>query len=136
MGIFDKIGFAPVNPNRQVQPAPLAAPRETIGPSPAVQRAAEQPGQQGGLFGMSPSQGLFQLYMQQLFRQKYAPPMMQGSPLQNFGGFYGFGSPTMPRAAPPQNPYMPTTAPTWDWTRGGPEPSGVWMPPQSQVNNG
>lgn len=130
------------------QPLQANQDRVTIGPSPAVQRAAETqppsqpPSQPSGLFNgyQSPSQGIFQAYMNQIFNQKYAPPMMQGSPLQNFGGFYGFGSPLMPAAQGPMtgqqqgnmDPY--TGLSIWDFMGGGSQPGGPYMTPRSPVN--
>ncbi len=84
--------------------------------TPAAQQMPQQP-QQGGLMGGS--QGLFNLYMSQLFNQKYAPPMMQGSPLQSYGGFFGFGSPKMNPVQAPARPQQPAAAPGYG--PGGPE---------------
>jgi hypothetical protein len=47
------------------------------------------------------AQGLFNLYMSQLFNRKYAPPPMQGG-VQNMGGFMGFASPKMGSVQGPQ----------------------------------
>jgi hypothetical protein len=64
------------------------------------QMGMNQPGM--GMPQMGGSQGLFNAYMQQLFKQKYAPQPMQGG-VQNMGGFFGFGSPKMnPIQAAPQ----------------------------------
>jgi hypothetical protein len=77
------------------------------------QHIPEQPGRQQAMgmpqMGMSQpgSQGMFSQYMSQLFNQKYAPPMMQGSPLQNYGGYFGFGA---PRMSPISSPVKQTQA--------------------------
>lgn len=65
--------------------------------------------------------GLFQLYMQDLFRQKYAPPVMPGG-VQQFGGFRGFGSPAMPQLSRPQ------PQPTAQFPTVGPEPGSPGLP--------
>lgn len=66
---------------------------------------AMNPGQQ---MGTSPTQNLFEQYMKTLFNRKYSPPMMQGSPLQNYGGYFGFSSPQMPAVRGlPQSPMFP-----------------------------
>jgi hypothetical protein len=81
--------------------------REQIPQQPGRQQAQSFP-QQGGMglpqfggMGGQGSQGLFNAYMQQLFRQKYAPQPMQGG-VQNMGGFMGFGSPKMSPIQAPQ----------------------------------
>jgi hypothetical protein len=82
--------------------------REQIPQQPSRPQAQSFP-QQGGMglpqfggMGGQGSQGLFNAYMQQLFKQKYAPQPMQGG-VQNMGGFFGFGSPKMnPIQAAPQ----------------------------------
>jgi hypothetical protein len=92
------------------------------------QHIPEQPGRQQAMgmpqMGMSQpgSQGMFSQYMSQLFNQKYAPPMMKGSPLQNYGGFFGFGAPKMSPIQAPQPMGNPTPG-------VGPNPYGT---PQQQ----
>ena len=95
------------------------APRETIPErGGAVMGPAPMQSGSGGLMGgsmsgqpnyQSPSQGLFQMYMQQLFNQKYAPPVIPGSPgsISQFNGYRGFGSPAMTPVAPPQQQALP-----------------------------
>jgi hypothetical protein len=73
--------------------------REQIPQMPQRQQAMSQMPQGGGMMGGS--QGLFNAYMQQLFRQKYAPQPMQGG-VQNMGGFMGFASPKMSPIQAPQ----------------------------------
>ncbi len=92
--------------------------REHIPQQPGRQQAMTgfMPGNQPGNGAGLGSQGMFGQYMSQLFNQKYAPPMMQGSPLQNYGGFFGFGSPKMNplQQAAPQQPTAPGRSPQND----------------------
>lgn len=89
---------------------------------------------QGGLMAQQPQQqqqqpmgqpmggsaGLFDQYMQQLWQQRYAPPMMQGSPWQSFGGFMGFAPPKMTPISQRGNQQQQQPRPM--------QPDGGWMP--------
>ena len=116
MGIFDTMRMR--SPMMRIPTQ-----REQIPQMPGRQQAMGSMGQMG-------SQGLFEQYMQNLFKQKYAPQQMQGG-VQNFGGFMGFGSPQMAplqQRAPgqAQQPGMPVPGQvpdgqTWGsyWGAGG-----------------
>jgi hypothetical protein len=97
-GLFNYPGAAriPRMPTRQREQIPQQPGRQQAMSMPQGMPQMGQPGMMGG------SQGLFNAYMQQLFKQKYAPQPMQGG-VQNMGGFFGFGSPKMnPIQAAPQ----------------------------------
>jgi hypothetical protein len=104
---------------------------------PQIDPARRAPNQQakpgmmggGGFMGGSPSMGLFQSYMQNLFNQRYAPPVIPGAQgsIQQFGGFRGFGAPSMPipqQQAPQQPMFDPRNPPGqnnfWDFQGGAP----------------
>jgi hypothetical protein len=95
-------------PSRQFH-APMGEPsqRQMIPGQPGRQQAMSMPQMGMNNPGMG-SQGLFSQYMSQLFNQKYAPPMMQGSPLQSYGGFFGFGA---PKLSPLQQRQQPQPGP-------------------------
>jgi hypothetical protein len=77
------------------------------------QMGMNRPGMGMPQMGNMGSQGLFNLYMSQLFNRKYAPPPMQGG-VQNMGGFMGFASPKMGSIQGPQQGGL--------MSQGGPAP--------------
>jgi hypothetical protein len=90
--------------------------REQIPQQPGRQQAQQMPqmGMNRPGMGMGQgAQGLFNLYMSQLFNRKYAPPPMQGG-VQNMGGFMGFASPKMGSIQGPQQGGL--------MSQGGPAP--------------
>ena len=115
MSIFNPMlsDLSRVGPSREKIPTPITQANRQLADGPAQQAAYQQqqppmqpPGQ--GMQGyQSPIQSLFQQYMQNIFKQKYAPQMTPGSPLQNYGGFMGFASPNMPMMRP-QSQYQPS----------------------------
>jgi hypothetical protein len=113
-GLFNYPGGVrlPQMPTRQREQIPQQPGRQQAQQMP--QMGMNRPGmgmpQMGNMGG---SQGLFNLYMSQLFNRKYAPPPMQGG-VQNMGGFMGFASPKMsPIQGPQQGGLM---------SQGGPSP--------------
>lgn len=71
---------------------PTSVPRSmTDGGMMGQQTQQALPQSLGG--GMSPSQGIFQAYMQQLFQQKYQPQQALGG-YQNMGGYGAFMPPS------------------------------------------